>query len=916
MEGKKPPSKTFKKVVKKPFATSSKPSQRISRAEMLPQNRYLFQATRRARALPLLKPVSSPSVQSPFYLQITNTPETKINGGLPLLTLPAGTVLFRGVRIPNVAKQQDARYFYRDFLGEPLPNNTVCMPPTHNAFMYPFPFVAFGAYQVGETFHTMQAVVLVHPVTVICSVAPSKWVRGDAQRLTSTTDPYARCTVFPDRCRDLTEEQMKRRAYNNCLNPLYAARSGVRGWMAVAAMDSVKSKKLAKQDEDSPMLEYLKDLEKRFPGRGTEAMAWLYTDNNRNIGFPEIALYPYRVHPGDIPIQRPMRNDQMALRLIEQEAENDNLNYLPLATFTKSGIVNMVKGFYDYRRMPINSDTFSIPTREQQASVEGFLNTWMNDAMTKGMYLPGYGSGKLSFDSRTGFYVFPQLVPKNLMVPVPDADIAAAEAKLKGGVVPMNLPKQIPYSFLLMPLDTPENRQLVLLYMLIFRTYNPGSLNTKFGLEKGKGVRRAMILNRPPVLNNLFVEMDVKMPESWKAPLARASLQYKKDQATKSKEEVAAVEAAAAKVASEGTVAVINSSVSAYNVADPTLSLRTIKPSEFVVVKEDGMIVLRSPLASVASLPKEQLSKAIDDAGLLPFAQQDEKESPVYVFNSVQTYNSANSEVRGKMDYYFSNVPKEERYRMQADRVGLYSCTAPSIADSQTKIILEIYKELSTNINSKEAPRIVDATACIGGNTISFARAGVPVTAFEVSPQRARFLANNALLTGQEANIQIVNGDFTKLYKFVDFDILYMDPPWGGPEYKNKSQVEMMLGEKDVKDLLMNILFETPVKLIALKAPLNYNVKGLQELFVANQVPVDMKVIEQEKMMLILLTRISVEANNNFSNIVGTKGGSRYTRKNILKRSRTKKQSKQRKSTSYITDFSKVWYIHGEIKKI
>ena len=408
--------------------------------------------------------------------------------------------------------------------------------------------------------------------------------------------------------------------------------------------------------------------------------------------------------------------------------------------------------------------------------------------------------------------------------------------------------------------------------------------------------------------------MDVKMPDSWKAPLARASLQYKKEKATKSKEEVAAVEAVTAKVASETAIAVVNSSVPAYNVADPSLSLKTIKPSEYVTVREDGVITLRIPISSIDTLTKDQVLKAATDAGLLPFIEQDEKESPPYLFNSQVAYNSTNAEVRGKMDYYFSNIPKEERYRAQADKVSLYSCTAPALADSHTKIILENYKKFVTNENKTQVPRVVDATACIGGNTISFARAGVPVTAFEVSPQRARMLAKNALLSGQEGNIQIINGDFTQLYRFLDFDILYMDPPWGGPEYRFKTLVDMTLGDKDVKDFIMNIIYETRVKLIALKAPLNYNVKGLQELFQVNQVPVEISVIEQEKMMLVLFTRIDVPTNNNITNILAKKGGSRFTRKNTLKRSATRKQRIQVNLTSYITDFSKVWDAHAKTK--
>ena len=550
MEGAKPSLKGKTKA----FASASAKKTKKMRAE----NQYILRSKKRLPVAPIPRamPVLGKRPQQPFFLQVSYLPETKHKGGLPVLTLPAGTVLFRGVRLPNVGDKEDARYFYRDYLGDPMPSGSTCVSSTHNTFFYPFPYLPFGTNEVGQRFHSMQAVVLVHPVTVVCSIEPSTWMRGDAWKSSSPDAPYARCINFDYGCRDMTAEELEARQYDNCLNPEFAQRSGVRGWMAIAAMDAIKSRKMERKSVDSTMLTFLKDLDTRFPGKGTELLASLYIDSNRTVGFPELAIYPYANHKGDVPIRHVIPNDQAAIRAIEKEASADNLNYLPLATFTQTGTLDMVKGLYDFRRVPITPDTFTRPPRNHQPDVEGHLSAWMDKAMTTGIKLPFYGAGTLSFDTRTGFYVLPQLVPRNLRVPVPDAALAVKGGAAAAAASP---PSSIPYSYLLMPLDTPEARQLVLSYTLIFRTFYPEKLNMRYGLEKKVGVRRAMVLNRPPALKTLFSEIGVAIPSEWNLPLKRASDLYRAEKEAKETKDarVAAEEKEVAKVAAEQPLAIV-----------------------------------------------------------------------------------------------------------------------------------------------------------------------------------------------------------------------------------------------------------------------------------------------------------------------------------------------------------------------
>lgn len=473
------------------------------------------------------KPPTKPFVpKTPFYYQLTPVRETYKDAfgvdkqiDLPLVTLPPGTLLFRGVKIPHPSEGEDVRYFYRDYLGDPEPDGRMCLSPVHNVFFYPFPFVAFGAHNIGETFQSMKLVVLVHPVTFICAISPSPLVRGTPHGLDGTA-PWQRCARYSFECHQPSLKELDAKDFDNCIDPSYQARSGVHGWMAIADLDSLQPRKLIKKGipaKEVPMSKYLYHLESVFPGKAAELLACTYTDLHKHSGYPELAIYPYKIHPGPRKIVHGVRTSKKAISIIEKEVQKNNLNFLPLAVFTKDATIDMVNGKFMWESLGIAKNSFATPPVEHQLPIEKRLNEYLDFLQSSGVELPFYGKGKLSFDSRTGFYVLPQLVPSNYRVPVPDNE------------------KSVPYSNLLMPLDTSDNRKKVLSYMLMFRTPIPQKFMEKYGLEKGFTVRRAMIFSRPPVLSKLFEALDLPLPGSYKATLARAAKQYQQNTGVLSK---------------------------------------------------------------------------------------------------------------------------------------------------------------------------------------------------------------------------------------------------------------------------------------------------------------------------------------------------------------------------------------------
>ena len=439
-----------------------------------------------------------------FYLKTTNVLDSGVD--LPLVTLPAGTVLFRGQKLPNPANV-DPRLFYGDFLGNPEGSQHVCLNPTHNTFFYPLPYIAFGINDVGKSYDIMNIVVLVQPVTVVSMISPSRFVRGTVKSFGGSA-PIQRCsTLTKGLCHEPTTKELEALEYDNCLNPEYQMRSSTRGWMAIAKLDALTTKDAA----GTSMSSYVKALEARRPGQGVELVANSYTDSNRNNGFPEIALYPYKNHKGLKALKRPCKDIKTAIHLMQKEAEADNLNYLPIASVTREGTIDMINGLFTYERLGVSANAFTTPALNKQPDIEGRLAEYMDLLQSKGLDLPFYGKGKLSFDTRTGFYAFPQVIPR-------------MQITEKG--------ETFPYKFLTMPLSTEDERKRALTYLLMFRSMNDEKFMQKYGLEKGFGVKRAMIFDRPPVLTRLFQDLGLPIPTAFRDGLGRASRLYKENSGT------------------------------------------------------------------------------------------------------------------------------------------------------------------------------------------------------------------------------------------------------------------------------------------------------------------------------------------------------------------------------------------------
>ncbi|XP_058555588.1 trimethylguanosine synthase isoform X2 [Neofelis nebulosa] len=122
-----------------------------------------------------------------------------------------------------------------------------------------------------------------------------------------------------------------------------------------------------------------------------------------------------------------------------------------------------------------------------------------------------------------------------------------------------------------------------------------------------------------------------------------------------------------------------------------------------------------------------------------------------------------------------------QRYRLfsrfddgiKLDREGWFSVTPEKIAEHIAGRVSQSFK----------CDIVVDAFCGVGGNTIQFALTGKTVIAIDIDPVKIDLARNNAEVYGIADKIEFICGDFLLLASHLKADVVFLSPPWGGPDY-------------------------------------------------------------------------------------------------------------------------------------
>ncbi|XP_017165597.1 trimethylguanosine synthase isoform X2 [Poecilia reticulata] len=125
-----------------------------------------------------------------------------------------------------------------------------------------------------------------------------------------------------------------------------------------------------------------------------------------------------------------------------------------------------------------------------------------------------------------------------------------------------------------------------------------------------------------------------------------------------------------------------------------------------------------------------------------------------------------------------------QRYRLfsrydegiRLDREGWFSVTPEKIAEH---IALRVEQSFA------DSQVVIDAFCGVGGNAIQFALTGKRVLAIDIDGERLAMARHNSVVYNVVDRIDFLQGDFLQLAPTLRGDVVFLSPPWGGPDYLN-----------------------------------------------------------------------------------------------------------------------------------
>ena len=211
-----------------------------------------------------------------------------------------------------------------------------------------------------------------------------------------------------------------------------------------------------------------------------------------------------------------------------------------------------------------------------------------------------------------------------------------------------------------------------------------------------------------------------------------------------------------------------------------------------------------------------------------------------------------------KRKYLFRDLGEEIVNELRMDEVSAFSITEVNSAATMTKVIFEALQQLKRRRGLEYTDTcILDGMSCVGGNTISFATKFDRVLSNELDKSRYSMLQYNAESVMHLRNIQFFNRSVLDVaFDRDDYDVLFLDPEWGGPDYKESEKPLILpISDQSMEEFCLSVLKRMPrVSMIALKLPLNYDNDYIRAFAAKHELSYTFETNGLRKMSLTLLT--------------------------------------------------------------
>ena len=179
--------------------------------------------------------------------------------------------------------------------------------------------------------------------------------------------------------------------------------------------------------------------------------------------------------------------------------------------------------------------------------------------------------------------------------------------------------------------------------------------------------------------------------------------------------------------------------------------------------------------------------------------------------NDIVTLNSSDKDHETLRGWFPDEI--KDKQKLQVVKSSIYSLSHKDASEYLSQSIKVALNEDTHTLT------ITDATANVGGNTLNFAKHFKEVTAVEIDENAYQALENNIEVAGHK-NVDVICGNYLDMMNNLSQDVIFFDPPWGGPDYWRSKALMLKLGGKPIWKIINDITVKP--KLIVIKAPKNF----------------------------------------------------------------------------------------------
>ena len=161
---------------------------------------------------------------------------------------------------------------------------------------------------------------------------------------------------------------------------------------------------------------------------------------------------------------------------------------------------------------------------------------------------------------------------------------------------------------------------------------------------------------------------------------------------------------------------------------------------------------------------------------------------------------------------YFPELKDVNLDSIQITTQGKYSISNISASEKLVYLIKKYFKS--------DKLTITDATGNNGSDTIALGLNFLKVNSIELDPLNYSVLENNINVYNL-TNVSLYLGDSIEIIPKLNQDVIYIDAPWGGSNYKENKSLKLYLGKYELSDIYNK--FKSKTKLFVFKIPTNYD---------------------------------------------------------------------------------------------